>query len=127
MDLNDLINELESSISYIEEEVPKLRKDLGDIAAKSIKNLTPTNTGKLRDSIEASVQGESVTIGSTVDYAEHVEFGHMQKKRYVPEIEKTISAKFVKGSHMFENGMLKAEPELDNKVEDFLNNLPIFK
>ena len=127
MDLDDLLNDLQESIKYIEQETPKLRKDLGQIAVKNIKRLTPTKTGKLVNSIQANIQGETVVIDSDCDYADDVEFGHMQEARYVPEIDRMLEPKFIKGSHMFENGMLRAEKELDKRVEKFVDNIPIFK
>lgn len=127
MDLEDLINDLNDSINYIESETPKLKKDLGEIAVNNIKKLTPRDTGKLQNSIRATQHGDTIIVDSDLDYADDVEFGHMQEARYVPELDRMLEPKFIKGNHMFENGMVRAEKELDDRVEDFLDNLPIFK
>ena len=51
----------------------------------------------------------------------------MQDERYVPVLDRMLEPKFIKGSHMFENGMNNAESKLDREVKEFMDNLPIFK
>lgn len=113
-DLNDLIKELESSIKYLKDN-DELLDDLGDIAEKNIKKNTPKRTGKLQESITKVKRGNSITITSDVDYADDVEFGHSDGNG------------FVKGSHMFENGMAASQNEFNKKVEDYMDNILLFK
>lgn len=125
--LDDLIADIEASINYIEQGKPKLLKDLGDIAVKNIKRYTPVKTGKLQNSIRATIKGDTVEVDSSVDYADDVEFGHMQEERFVPVLDRMLEPKFVKGSHMFENGMNSAVSELNKEVDKFMDNIPLFK
>lgn len=125
--LDELIRDLERSIGYIKEETPELLKEMVNIAKKEIQEVTPVKTGKLKDSIQATVVGNKATIDSSVDYADDVEFGHIQEERFVPELGVMIEDKFIKGSHMFENGMNNAKDKIDREVKDFMENLPIFK
>lgn len=125
--LDALINDLQKAINYIESKTPELLDNMADIATKEIKAITPVKTGRLRNSIQATVMGERAIIDSSVDYADDVEFGHMQEERFVPVLGVTVDDKFIKGSHMFENGMNNAEPKLDREVKEFMDNLPIFK
>lgn len=125
--LDALINDLQKAINYIETEVPNLLDDMAEIATKEIKAVTPVKTGRLQNSIKATVMGDRAIIDSSVDYADDVEFGHMQDERFVPVLGVTVDDKFIKGSHMFENGMNNAESKLDREVKEFMDNLPIFK
>lgn len=123
---DDLIADIEASIDYIEQGKPKLLKDLGEIAVKNIKRYTPVKSGKLQNSIKATVKGDTAVIDSDVDYAVYVEYGHMQEERFVPVLDKMLEPKFVKGSHMFENGMNSAVSELNKEVDKFMDNIPLF-
>lgn len=125
--LDELINDLQEAIKQIEEKTPELLEGLSKTATREIKAVTPSKSGKLKKSIQAKIEGNKATIDSNLDYAEHVEYGHYQEERFVPILDRMLSPKFVKGSHMFENGMNNAEPKLDKKVEKFMNTLPIFK
>ena len=127
MDLDDLIRELEDSVDYIDTELPNTVRKIGDIAQKEIRSYTPVKTGKLKASIKNSVTGLTAEVGSSLDYVDDVEHGHNQEARYVPAIDAKIKAQFVKGSHMFEKGMLSAEPKVDAKVEEFFDNIPLLK
>lgn len=127
MDLDDLIRELEESASYIEEELPNTVEDIGEIAETAIKSFTPVKTGRLKASIKSSVTGLTAEVGSELDYVDDVEHGHNQEARYVPEIDAKIKAQFVKGHHMFEKGMLSAEPKVAREVEQFFDNIPLLK
>ena len=113
-DLNDFMSELEDAIKYLNDD-NTLVDDLGKIATKTIKRYTPRRSGRLQDSIRLEKQGNKATITSDVDYAIDVEFGHSE------------GSGFVKGSHMFENGMAASENEMNKTVEDFLDKIPLFK
>ena len=124
---DDLIADIESSIDYIERGKPQLLDKLGDIAVKNIKRYTPVKTGRLQNSIRATIKGDTAEVDSSVDYADDVEFGHMQEERFVPVLDRMLEPKFVKGSHMFENGMNSAISELNKEVDKFVDNIPLFK
>ncbi len=126
-DLDALIKELERAKKYIEKETPELLEDIAEIAKKEIQDVTPVKTGKLKNSIQVTTSGNKAVIDSTEDYADDVEFGHFQEERFVPAIGVTVDDKFIKGSHMFENGMNNAESKMDRELKDFIDNLPIFK
>lgn len=127
MSLDALIADLQKAKAYIQKETPQLLEDMSDIAVKEIKAVTPVKTGRLQNSIQANITGNKAVIDSTEDYADDVEFGHMQEERFVPVLGVMVGDGFIKGSHMFENGMNNAEHKLDRKVKDFMDNLPIFK
>lgn len=124
---DDFIADIAASIDYIEQGKPKLLKDLGKIAVKNIKRYTPVKTGKLQNSIRATIKGDKAEVDSSLDYADDVEFGHMQEERFVPVLDRMLEPKFIKGSHMFENGMNSAISELNKEVDKFVDNIPLFK
>src|SRR3546814_5372577 len=55
--------------------------DFADEVVDHMKGVVPVDTGKLRDSIEKKLEGESVTVGPrNVDYAGFVEYGTSDRK-----------------------------------------------
>lgn len=125
--LDSVISDLQKAIDYIEKQTPKILEDMAETAKKEIQAVTPVKTGKLKNSIQATIFGNKAVIDSSEDYADDVEYGHMQEERFVPVLDKMIETKFIKGYHMFENGMNNAESKLDRQAKDFIENLPIFK
>lgn len=71
----------------------------GGKAETYAKALCHVNTGRLRNSITHHQEDESTeVIGTNVEYAPHVEFGHRQQPgRYVPALGKRLVAEHVKG------------------------------
>ena len=53
---------------------------IGLTAEKYAKEITPVQTGRLRNSITHEVDGKEVFIGSNVEYAPHVEYGTIHQK-----------------------------------------------
>lgn len=53
---------------------------IGLTAEKYAKEITPVDTGRLRNSITHEVDGGEVYIGSNVEYAPHVEYGTIKQK-----------------------------------------------
>ena len=53
---------------------------IGLTAEKYAKEITPVDTGRLRNSITHEVDGKDVYIGSNVEYAPHVEYGTIRQK-----------------------------------------------
>ena len=55
---------------------------IGLTAETYAKKATPVDTGRLRNSISHSVDGEAVYIGSNVEYAPYVELGTSRAKAH---------------------------------------------
>lgn len=53
---------------------------IGLTAEKYAKEITPVDTGRLRNSITHNVDGNEVYVGSNVEYAPHVEYGTIKQK-----------------------------------------------
>lgn len=49
---------------------------IGEVAIGYAKGDTPVDTGRLRSSEDFAVEGNDVYIGTNVEYAPYVEFGH---------------------------------------------------
>ena len=60
------------------------------------KGLCAVDTGNLRNSITHEVGGDEVYVGTNVEYAPYVEFGHTQEVgRYVPKLGKRLVNSYV--------------------------------
>lgn len=57
------------------EQVEKALEAIGLQAEGYVAMLTPVDTGRLRDSITHEVKGDTVYIGTNVEYAPYIEFG----------------------------------------------------
>ena len=53
---------------------------IGLTAEKYAKEITPVDTGRLRNSITHNVDGKEVYVGTNVEYAPHVEYGTIKQK-----------------------------------------------
>lgn len=63
-------------LSKIKEAIPKALEIVGGTAERHVKDVTPVDTGRLRNSITHGMVGNNATaIGTSVDYAIYVEFG----------------------------------------------------
>lgn len=49
---------------------------IGEIAVGYAKEATPVDTGRLRNSEDYAIEGNDVYIGTNVEYAPYIEFGH---------------------------------------------------
>lgn len=83
--------------------------------ARAVEKITENgsiDTGNLRNSIDYAVGDDNVLyLGTNVEYAPYVEFGHKQKKgRYVPAIGKRLVADEV-----------PAKPFLRPAIENYIN------
>lgn len=88
---------------------------IGNKAADYAAALAPVDTGNLKNSMTSEVsQGEkAVYIGTAVEYAPFVEFGHHQQKgRYVPAIEKRLVREFVPGTPFL-------KPAIENHLDEY--------
>lgn len=88
---------------------------IGNIAADYAAGLCPVDTGNLHNSITSEVDmGEkAVYVGSAVEYASSVEFGHHQQVgRYVPQIGKRLVREFVPGKPFL-------GPAIENHLDEY--------
>ncbi len=126
-----------------------LRKFLLEMAMRTLaqtKRLTPVDTGELRGRWEVSEvyrNGDSlyVVISNTMEYASHVEDGHMQRARWVPgtwQGEKFVyqqgskegmmlKDKWIPGHHMARISITKIENEIparyNRALKEFMKGL----
>lgn len=113
---------------------------LGFIAEAEVKKNTPVDKGRLRSSINTQVVSDNKAIvGTNVDYAEAVENGHVQHKRFLPaqyldsvkgsqylgDNQKGImlKEKFIQGAHMFSKGFQSARPKMRRALNKWLTDL----
>lgn len=92
---------------------------IGNKAADYAAALAPVQTGNLKNSMTSEVsQGEkAVYIGTAVEYAPFVEFGHHQQVgRYVPEIGKRLVRDFVPAKPFL-------KPAIQNHLDEYKNIL----
>ena len=92
---------------------------IGNKAADYAAALAPMQTGNLKNSMtsEVSQQEKAVYIGTAVEYAPFVEFGHHQEVgRYVPEIGKRLVRDFVPAKPFL-------KPAIQNHMDEYKNIL----
>ena len=92
---------------------------IGDKAADYAAGLAPVQTGNLKGSMESEVnqQEKAVYIGTAVEYAPYVEFGHHQEVgRYVPAIGKRLVREFVPAQPFL-------KPAIENHLDEYKNIL----
>ena len=88
---------------------------IGNKAADYAAALAPVKTSNLKNSMTSEVHMEqkAVYIGTAVDYAPYVEFGHHQQVgRYVPEIGKRLVREFVPAKPFL-------QPAIENHLDEY--------
>ena len=114
-EIDHLIIKLRSSRDAVGKEKAAMLDRIGEEAANTVRNLTPVDTGRLRESIHHEVQDyETVAVTTNVEYAPYVDQGHA-----------TRGGSFVPGHHMFEQGLLAVEDEMGSAVQAFLGKINI--
>ena len=81
-------------------------------AEADVKRKTPTDTGRLKNSITHDVDTSDNTaiVGTNTEYAKYVEYGHTQEVgRYVPKIGKRLK-----------NAYVEPKPFLKNTIQENL-------
>lgn len=64
------------ALAKIEAAIPKALEIVGGTAERHVKEITPVDTGRLRNSIAHAMVGNNATaVGTSVEYAIYVEFG----------------------------------------------------
>ena len=92
---------------------------IGNKAADYAAGLAPVQTGNLKGSMESEVnqQEKAVYIGTAVEYAPYVEFGHHQEVgRYVPAIGARLVREFVPAQPFL-------KPAIQNHLDEYKNIL----
>ena len=72
----------EQILSALEKGIKNGLEAIGLTAETYAKQETPVDTGRLRNSISHTVDGEAVYIGSNVEYAPYVELGTSRAKAH---------------------------------------------
>lgn len=88
---------------------------IGNKAADFAAALAPVDTGNLKNSMtsEVSQSEKAVYVGTAVEYAPYVEFGHHQEVgRYVPAIEKRLVREFVPAKPFL-------KPAIQNHLDEY--------
>ena len=63
-------------LAKIEAAIPKALEVVGGTGERHVKDITPVDTGRLRNSIAHNmIESHAVGIGTSVEYAPYVEFG----------------------------------------------------
>ena len=113
--LPDLIKQLRSAYASAESGKHALLDQIGNQAAQTVRNATPVDSGRLKQSIRHEVRdSQTVVVSTDVEYAPYVDQGHMTK-----------SGSFVPGRHMFAKALLKADTIVEDGVKTFLARLNI--
>ena len=88
---------------------------IGNKAADYAAGLAPVETSNLKQSLtsEVSMEEKAVYVGSDVEYAPFVEFGHHQQVgRYVPAIGKRLVREFVPAKPYL-------KPAIENHLDEY--------
>ena len=107
------------------EVLDKTSAQVGETLAGRTKNLTPVDSGRLRnDWHRTKPQDGRVTVYNNTEYAAHVEWGHRQKVgKYIPALGKTLKKPFVEGRHMLRDAVAETEEYLEDDVMEILEEL----
>lgn len=90
-------------------------KIIGDKAADYAAALAPVDTSNLKNSMdsEVDISEKAVYVGTAVEYAPFVEFGHHQQVgRYVPAIGKRLVREFVPAQPFL-------KPAIQNHLDEY--------
>ena len=100
--------------SEVEAAIKRALEICGGKAETYAKQLCPVDTGNLRNSITHKQEGDDTElIGTNVEYAPYVEFGHHQEAgRYVAAIGKRLVRDYVPGKPYL-------TPSLENHVSEY--------
>lgn len=126
-DIDALLSRLEMAKEKFVSEKGHLLEEAAHLTESNIKSFTPRESGRLQDSIKGEVVGtDTIKVSSSVDYAIDVDQGHVQHKRFVPELDKMVHEKFIPGKFMLQKGMYKTQGELGPVIDAWLHSLDIF-
>lgn len=119
MEFEIKVDNTDAIIKATDEAIYNALDIIGNKAADYAAALAPVQTGNLKNSMtsEVSQQEKAVYIGTAVEYAPFVEFGHHQQVgRYVPEIDKRLVRDFVPAKPFL-------KPAIQNHLDEYKNIL----
>lgn len=102
-------------LKLTDEAIYNALEEVGNQAADLAAALAPVQTGTLKNSLtsEVHMENKEVWVGTDVEYAEAVEYGHHQQVgRYVPAIGKRLVREFVPAKPYL-------QPAIQNNIEKF--------
>lgn len=112
-------NNVDAILSATDDAIYNALDIIGNMAADYAAGLAPVDTGNLRNSItsEVDMSEKAVYVGTAVEYAPSVEFGHHQQVgRYVPAIGKRLVREFVPAKPFL-------APAIENHLDEYKNIL----
>ena len=110
--------------SAVNEAIKRGLEICGGKAESYAKGLCPVDTGRLRSSITHRTQETTELIGTGVEYAPYVEYGHHQEPgRYVPALGKRLVASYVAGHPYLTPAMSNHAGEYAQVLQRELNKI----
>lgn len=109
------VDNTDAILKATDEAIYNALKTIGDKAADYAAALAPVDTSNLKNSMDSEVDmGEkAVYVGTDVEYAPFVEFGHHQEVgRYVPAIGKRLVREFVPAQAFL-------KPAIENHLDEY--------
>lgn len=103
----------------------KASSQVGELLLGRVKNLTPVDTGALRNAWKRTrPQDGSIEVYNNTEYAGHVEWGHRQEVgRYVPKLGGRLKKPLVEGRHMLRDAVAETEEQLREDVMEIMEGL----
>jgi HK97 gp10 family phage protein len=91
-------------IDELERRIPVALEECGLVAEGYAKRLCPVDTGRLRNSITHTVNGDIAYIGTNVEYAPYVELG-TSRTRAQPFLKPAVADHASEYKRVIENGL----------------------
>lgn len=113
------VDNTDAIIKATDEAIYDALKTIGDKAADYAAALAPVDTSNLKNSMdsEVDISEKAVYVGTEVEYAPYVEFGHHQEVgRYVPAIGARLVKEFVPAQPFL-------KPAIQNHLDEYKNIL----
>lgn len=109
------VDNTDAILKATDEAIYNALQTIGNKAADYAAGLAPVQTGNLKNSMtsEVSQEEKAVYVGTAVEYAPFVEFGHHQEVgRYVPDIGKRLVREFVPAKPFL-------KPAIENHLDEY--------
>ena len=109
------VDNTDAILKATDEAIYNALETIGNKAADYAAELAPVQTGNLKGSMTSEVNQEekAVYVGTNVEYAPFVEFGHHQEVgRYVPAIGKRLVREFVPAQPFL-------KPAIENHMDEY--------
>ena len=138
----DGLDEFERKMLDIAEKFPEARdkflKQEAELIKSRAKMNTPVDTGRLRNTWERTQPANcSIEVYNNAEYAAHVEYGHRQKKRWVPGYWKgghfiydpgaktgmMLKERFIDGARMLHEAMAETNLSIRSDAKAILGGL----